>query len=108
MFFVVYSIEIRKYLIIPVNWVKDLSWEKHVNRSLNRNQFYRCFYSTKEEAWKDGVPDNNFIPNFLAPIGTTFPTEENCFVCRLAHYDGKQNPYYLNLLFYKTYGYGKF
>lgn len=89
MYFVVYSIEVAKYFVIPVNWVKDLSWENHVNRSLNRNQFHGCYYTTKAEAWKNGAPDNNFVPNFLAPVGNAFPSEENCFVCRLAHYAGK-------------------
>lgn len=77
------------YFTIPVNWVKDLVWDNHINLSLNKTQFYRCYYTLNDSAWINGVPIENFEPNFCAPIGDTFPARENCFICRLAFYSGK-------------------
>lgn len=89
MFFVVYSINVQKFFIIPSTWVMDLVWENHVNRSLNKNQFYRCYWTSNQVAWINGVPDRSFRPDFMAPIGTIFPSDENCYICRLSDYAGK-------------------
>lgn len=89
MYFVVYSFETKQYFVIPVNWVQDLRWTNHINLSLNRCQYYRCYWTLDPAAWINNVPRNDFRPNFAVPIRNEFPSQENCYICRLAHYNGK-------------------
>lgn len=98
MFFVVYSIHAEVYFTIPTIWVHDLTWDNHVNRSLNKNQMYRCYWTQNPAAWNNGTPNENFTPNFKVPIGNIFPAEENCFICYLAYYSGEK----INLLMFPS------
>lgn len=87
MFLVVYGIQIKKHFIVPTSWVQDLKFKNHVNRSLNKNQKYRCFYSS--HGLINEVPQENYQPNFGAAITFEFPCNEGCFTCYLVYFSGK-------------------
>lgn len=81
MFYVVYLIDARVYLVIPINWLRDGSarvLEKFVDYGLNPNQKHICFWSPNIEA----------DASFNRGIQTEFPCEDQidanyyCFVLK--------------------------
>lgn len=91
MYFVVQLLNPKISLIVPKTWVKGIDghWEKFVNRSINRNQVFLCFYSEKPEALDDTLrPNGNFVPNF-DEMGENFP-DAGCYHAKLLWYKGMQ------------------
>lgn len=89
MYFVVQFLNPKMNLIVPKEWVKDIDehWEKFVNRSINRNQVFLCFYSENPEAMDDHMcPNRNFPPNFAAGMGD-FPND-GCYQAHLLWFKG--------------------
>lgn len=88
MFFVVYSIRERKFLVVPVKWVKNHQkvFEKSVNYSINSNQIHRCFFSNNiNENGETGL-----LSDFRAPIANDeFSYDHFCFYGLLVTYFGK-------------------
>lgn len=82
MFFAVYLVRFKRYIVVPKNWIHDLSFEKHVNYSINRNQKYHVFYTASADAFINGVPNGNFAPDFNGEIGV------DCHICKLAKFFG--------------------
>lgn len=84
MYFVVQFTNPKICSIIPKAWVQDIDehWEKFVNRSINRNQKFLCFYSEKLER-----PDGKFVPNFNAELSENFP-DEGCYFANLLWFKG--------------------
>lgn len=77
MYYVVFLVKPRKYIVIPHNWLRDgdnLIMEKFINQGLNSNQKHLCFWS--EEGF-DGAP------NFNANVADEFPSGEQqaCYIC---------------------------
>lgn len=81
MFYVVYLIDARVYLVIPINWLRDGSTrilEKFVDYGLNSNQKHICFWSPNIEA----------VASFNRGIRMEFPCEDEiganyyCFVLK--------------------------
>lgn len=66
MYFVVYIIKLKRYVVVPSTWIFgfDEQLEKFVNYSLNRSQNFLCYYTTNEDAFIDGCPNAHFEPNF--------------------------------------------
>lgn len=71
MYFGVFLVDLSYHVVIPKTWVQgiDNHWEKFVNKSLNRNQIFRCFYggglNIGINAWDvEGRPNINYTPNF--------------------------------------------
>lgn len=89
MFFVVFSTQINDHFIVPAAWIKDLKFKNHVNRSLNKNQLYRCYYSTN--GLLNGMPNGNIEPKFETEIAREFPCTEGCYTCYLVYFSGKLN-----------------
>lgn len=82
-YFVVFLREMKKNVILPKLWVKDVDnhFEKFVNNSLNRSQLFLCFYpETTSHAIINGRPDENFEPDF---------NSTNCFIGKMKRYFGK-------------------
>lgn len=48
-FFTARAKNFRYKLVLPSKWVFDLKTSKLVNNSINSNQHYLCYYSTKAE-----------------------------------------------------------
>lgn len=90
MYFVVQFLDPKMCSIVPKTWIKDIDahWEKFVNRSINRNQKFLCFYSEKPEALDDDMrPNGKFAPNFNAGLSENFP-DEGCYYANLIWYKG--------------------
>lgn len=88
MFFVVFSKRMCDHFIVPTTWVQDFKWKNHVNRSLNKNQEYRIYWTTQKQAWINGTPNANFVPNFRAEIVYDETAIESCDICYLEYYTG--------------------
>lgn len=79
----------KKKLVLPVKWIFDLQTSKLVNYSINTNQPFLCYYSSKVEHYnEDGVPDAEptFGEKTEGGINIELPWE-GCFdVYLLKHY----------------------
>lgn len=67
MYYIAFFDGLKKNLIVPKQWLKDIKLhkEKFYNNSLNRSQKFVCFYTNNSDAFDDeGVPNGNFAPNF--------------------------------------------
>lgn len=66
MYFVVYLNALAKNVLIPANWIYDIgrNVEKFINNGINRNQYFLCYYTNKPDAFVDGQPDENIVPEF--------------------------------------------
>lgn len=80
MYFVVYFVNAKKYLVIPKYWVFDhgVALEKFINYSLNSNQKHMCYFA-------NDVDQDSMLwhePNFDAPFVNEFPFhgEEGRFI----------------------------
>lgn len=95
MFFVVFLIDAKQFIVIPKNWLQnvDALWEGFVNYGINKNIRRTCYYSTQDGAKAaNGIPNSNFTPNFDAPRGNQFPCTEGTFLCRVMMYSCKLDP----------------
>lgn len=81
MYFVVYSLEDKEYYVIPKRWIKDLNFENIVNKVINCSLRYRCFSGPDEDAWINGFPNEEYVPNFIG-------NENSYFTANLVKYFG--------------------
>lgn len=85
MFFEVFLTKPKKFVVVPSSWILgiDAQWEKFVNQSLNRNQKFLVFYSTRPEAIDaDQRPNEDFVPDFDLRTDIDYPNE-GCYVAKL-------------------------
>lgn len=94
MYFVVYSIRFQEYFVVSKDWINDLSWEKCVNNSINRNQEYLVYYSNMRL-------NEEIVPNFHTERAENF-LGNGTYICKLRKYFGKvfHNIHYIFLYFY--------
>lgn len=66
MFYIVFFVDLKKNIVVPKQWIKDIKLhkEKFYNNSLNTNQTYTCFYTQNPAAFEDSLPNGKFAPNF--------------------------------------------
>lgn len=87
MFFVVYLLKLKKNVILPTSWVKDVDdhFEKFVNNSINRNKKFRCYYTTNMDLFEqNGCPKYDFEPDFnLDYVENTDGDFDGCFEGKL-------------------------
>lgn len=95
MFFIAYFIDAKVHVIVPKTWVFEIDkhWEKFVNRSINRNQKFLCFYSEESDAtiYREGLgyePNGNFIADFSLPKIKDFP-RKGLYEANLFHFKCK-------------------
>lgn len=84
MFYVVYLVDAKKYLVIPCSWLRDgegVILEKFVDYGLNSNQKHLCYWSRH-----DGV-----VADFGIDISTGFPCrqDEACYYCFVLKFRGE-------------------
>lgn len=71
MYFVVFLKVLKKNIIVPKTWIKDLKKhkEKFMDLGLNGNQTYECFYTNDPEAFDEhDMPIKTYPPNFDLPF----------------------------------------
>lgn len=101
MYFVVHLLKSGKHIVVPKTWIQSIDehWEKFVNKSINRNQKFLCFYSERGEAMnEEGKPNSEFVPNFSLCIDPDFPND-GCYMAKLILYKGKSFKLYYKLSF---------
>lgn len=98
MYFVVFLDVLRKQVIVPAYWINDIAehFEKFVNKSLNTNQWFLCYYTNDNAAFINGQPNKDYEPDFgrqmVNDISGAF---DGCFLCKLVHF-GRE--YLINIL----------
>lgn len=90
MFFVIYVIDARTHIVIPIKWVKDcdIIVQKAMNYSLNSNQIHRCYYSTNIN--QNG--ETTQVADFTKPLNDALPVNGDCcFLGKMKKYFRKKN-----------------
>lgn len=93
MYFVVYLRSLKRNVVLPATWIKNVEnhFEKFINLSINRSQWFLCYYTNDDAAFIDGKPDEKFKANFKLPmiqIDTDGPFN-GCFLGKLKHFNGE-------------------
>lgn len=88
---VVKHIENSDIFVVPVKWLFEIkkNWEKITNYGINTNQIFLAYHTDLPEAHdENGIPKNDFHPNFDARGPQTCPCIEMCFHVKLLKYKG--------------------
>lgn len=93
MFVVVHLVDVKKRIIVPENFIFDLSQENLKNNGCNKNFTYLAYWSHTALGDENSAPNINCQPNFTAPISKIFPPgddlQEACYTVRLKKFFGK-------------------
>lgn len=90
MYLIVYIRNLKKNLIVPISWVKDVDehLEKFINNGLNTGQRFLCFYTPNTDAYEEnGAPKSDYTVCFDLPLIQDLD-EEGCFVVNLKKFKG--------------------
>lgn len=80
----------RDYLVVPIQWINDLKFERIVNNILNSSLKYRCFYSNRPEAQIGNIPNGEYAADFNAPLQEKYDDlAEACYISMLVTFYGK-------------------
>lgn len=88
-FVTVFLVEAKAHTVVPKKCVYKLLQVNLDNNGLNSNQNRRIYFSKQlfEALQNDEVPEENFEPNFIAPIVTSYPlpneVSDACYIARL-------------------------
>lgn len=88
MYYVAYFLALKKNIIVPKQWIKDIKLhkEKFYNNSLNRSQTFTCYYTNDQTAFDDdNFPKGDFPANFEVGFRDNFD-DEGLFRVKLKHY----------------------
>lgn len=92
MFVVVLLKAIKKYIVVPEQWIYDVNEELLKNNGVNSNRDVLVFWS-KNGVGINSCPDTNYAPNFLLEKSTIYPPPNDligaCYIGRAIHYYGK-------------------
>lgn len=82
MFFVVYLKALKRNVVLPATWIHEIGshFEKFMNRSINSSQWYLCYYTTNNNAFVNGRPNDEFLPDFDSDIITEINANESLMV----------------------------
>lgn len=74
MYFIAYIKSMKKNIIVPKTWILDVKKhkEKFMDKGLNGNQIFICFYTNDPTAFENDVPLKDYPPNFTAPFRRDF------------------------------------
>lgn len=84
MWYVVHLIKSGENVAIPEKWIRriDDHIEGFLNCRINTAQVFLIYFSNKEEAMMQGMPNENFPPKFYMDVDGQFPTE-GCYTARI-------------------------
>lgn len=86
MYVVVYVLSVRQNAIIPYTWLRmDNRFRNLINYGVNRGISFGMFYTNNPNAFANGIPRGNYIPNPSARLGAQFPNE-GFYHCRLRRF----------------------
>lgn len=91
MFFVVFLPALKKNVVLPAEWIYNIGdhLEKFINNSLNKNQWFLCYYTTSVAAFNDDhQPNKDVVPDFALDLITKESEEFNgVFFGLLVHFN---------------------
>lgn len=64
MYFVVYAVDYKQYVALPITWIHNFDLVDMVNDVPNCNKRYNCYDGDDDEAWIENEPNERFIPRF--------------------------------------------
>lgn len=82
MFYVVYLIESKRNVILPVHWVdgNQNQLEKFINYGVNNNQKHRCYFNNNRNLF-------DIQPNFDDfPVGNSHFPDEGCYIGKIVKF----------------------
>lgn len=86
MYYVVYAVDFGVHRVVKSDWIQGNPFAKHVNGELNRNQIYRCFYTSGPNAAQTAYCA---VDHTLAlATGACFPDGDCCFRAKLKKFFG--------------------
>lgn len=94
MYFVVYLQTLKKNVVLPAAWIQGIGdhFEKFMNRSINTSQLFLCYYTTNNDAFVNGCPNKDFVPDFDSDIITEINANQpfdGCFFGKLKQFKRK-------------------
>lgn len=95
MYFVVYIRKLKKNVVLPSKWIRDIDdhLEKFINYGINSSQKFLCYYTNNEAAFDNEMrPNPNFQPNFATRMIDEIDIDGQyggCFVAKLKKFKGK-------------------
>lgn len=101
MYFVVYIEKLKKDVILPHKWINGIrkQFEKFVNGTLKGPQLFLCYFTTNPDAFVDGRPDVNFVPNFDVMVENINQdgTFDGCFYGKIKKYRSKLQSIFVSI-----------
>lgn len=84
MWYVVHLIKPQKNVVIPQKWVRQIEdhLESFLNYRINTSQVFLVYFSTEEDAFIEGHPNEDFEPKFNMEVDGRFP-DEGCYTGRI-------------------------
>lgn len=91
MYFVVYLSALKKNVVLPVSWIHGIEnhFEKFMNKSINSSQRFLCYYTTNDDAFVDGSPNEDYQPDFNSAVineANADETFDGCFYGKLKQF----------------------
>lgn len=88
MYFIVFLSKLQRNVVLPSSWIKDVDehYEKFMNYSVNSSQKFLCYYTTKETAFNNGKPKENFPPDFNSNMVSEINADgsfDGCFIGKI-------------------------
>lgn len=89
MFVVVLIKSLKRYVVVPEEWVFDINEQSLKNNGVNRNRNVLMFWS-ENGIGNDNEPDHEYKPNFTLKKETVFPPPDGqgCYIVRMIHFYG--------------------
>lgn len=69
MYFIVYILQIARYVVVPYSWIKlNAFMERLINTGINSNIIFEVFYTQDRDAFVNGIPRIDYAPNIQASL----------------------------------------
>lgn len=93
MYFVVYILQTKEYVVVPHAWINGLNSyiEKFMNDGVRSRRKFFVFWTHKLEAFiTEGIPLKNYPPNMNASFASNFP-HEGWYDCHITRFKSKRS-----------------
>lgn len=94
MYFVVFIENLKRNVVLPASWVKDVAshFEKFMNKSINCSQKQLCYYTSNPDAFgENDCPKSDWEPRFDTMVAEVKDDDsfDGCFTCLLKQFKSK-------------------
>lgn len=89
MYFVVFILQTSEHIVVPHTWIKLTPFiERIINGPLNSNIIFEVFYTKNDNAFHNGIPRADFLPNLSASTTSKYPNE-GWYQCNIRRFNCK-------------------